>query len=230
MQGTAIAEPRDAGDRRRQRALETRARRRRRALAPLPAALTLGISVTSLAAWQQTVNVAGADNLGNPIGSTLLSIELSTDGGTTWTALSSGQNGQLNFGTNARLLAPGDSVYASVLLRAGVGSRGANVVLNGGSVGSDVLLGALTYGARTGVPSASCSAAGYSGAGTTPVGLGSALSSGSGSTAFAVPAATGSAPGTAVGICFALGLPLGVLNSVGGQSTSPVWHFVATSV
>ncbi|WP_375387472.1 hypothetical protein [uncultured Amnibacterium sp.] len=206
-------------------------RRRRRLLAVGTAglALCIGVSVTSLAAWQQNVEIAGGSN-GGQLGSSLLKIELSLDGGTTWTAATVSSNGSLNFGSNASLLTPGDTVYASVLLRAAVGSRGADVKLSGGTVGSDVLLGALTYAARTGVVSADCKASTFASVGQTLVSPGSILSAGSGSTAFSVPAATSSAPGTAVGVCLAVSLPSGVASTVGGLTTSPVWRFDATSV
>lgn len=207
-----------------------RLRRRRRllALASAGLALCVGVSVTSLAAWQQNIEVAGGNGNGGLIGSSLLKLELSLDGGNSWNTASVGTNGNLNFGTGASILTPGDTVYASVLLRAAIGSRGATVKLQGGTV-SDTLIGALTYAARTGVLSPSCNAVSFSSVGSTLVGLGTALTAGSGSTDFTVPAATSSAPGSAVGICLAVALPSGVSSTLGGLTTSPLWRFDATS-
>jgi hypothetical protein len=203
--------------------VQRRRRRRLLAIATAGLALCIGVSVTSLAAWQQNLNVGSGTN---GIGSSLLKIELSTDGGTTWTTASVGSSGTVSFSGSPTLLTPGDTVYASVLLRAGIGSRGANVTLSGGTV-SDALINVLTYAAKTGL--ASCDSSSFTGGGVSLVGLGSALTSGSGSTSFAVPAATSTAAGTPVGVCLAVNLPSGVASTVGGLTTSPVWQFNATS-
>jgi hypothetical protein len=208
--------------------VQRRRRRRLLALATAGLALCIGVSVTSLAAWQQTINVAGGSGNGG-FGSSLLKIELSLDGGTTWTSATVNANGSLNFGSNASLLTPGDTVYASVLLRAAAGSRAADVTLQGGSVGSDALLGALTYAARLNVLSADCKAVTFSSVGSTLVNLGSSLSSGAPSS-FQVPApAAAGQPGDPVGICLAVSLPNGVASTLGGLTASPVWRFDATS-
>jgi len=203
-------------------------RRRRRLLAVASAglALCIGVSVTSLAAWQQSLTVA-ADG-GNRIGSSLLKIELSLDGGGSWTSATVNGSGGLSFGSNASLLTPGDTVYASVLLRAATGSRGATVTLDGGSV-TDALIGVLRYGARIGIASSSCNATGFPSVGNVLVATGSLLTAGSASSGFQVPAATATAPGASVGICLAVELPSTVQSTLGGLSTSPVWQFVATS-
>ena len=205
-------------------------RRRRRLLAVATAglALCIGVSVTSLAAWQQSITVAGSDGNGG-FGSSLLKIELSLDGGTTWTAATVNANGRLNFGSNASLLTPGDTVYASVLLRAAAGSRGADVTLQGGTVGSDALLGALTYGARLGVVRADCNASSFPSAGQVLVNAGSVLSAAA-PASFSVPTPTTTGqPGAAVGVCLAVSLPSGAYSALGGLTTSPLWRFDATS-
>ena len=201
-------------------------RRRLLAVATAGLALCIGVSVTSLAAWQQNIQITPGTN---SIGSSLLKIELSLDGGTTWNTATVSSNGSLSFSGSPTLLTPGDTVYASVLLRAAAGSRGANVTLSGGAL-SDTLINALTYAARSGVPFASCNATSFASAGTTLVNAGSVLTAGSGSTAFGVPAApSSSTAGTPVGVCLGISLPSGVANTVGGLSTSPVWQFNATS-
>ena len=206
--------------------VQRRRRRRVLALATAGLALCIGVSVTSLAAWQQNINVSSGTN---SIGSTLLKIELSLDGGGTWTTATVNSNGNLSFGSNASLLTPGDTVYASVLLRAAAGSRGANVSLSGGTV-SDTLINVLTYAARSGIASANCTSSLFSTSGVSLVGPGSALTAGSGGTTFAVPAApSSSTAGTPVGVCLAVSLPSGVASTVGGLTTSPVWQFNATS-
>lgn len=206
--------------------VQRRRRRRLLAIGTAGLALAIGISVTSLAAWQQQINVGTANN---GIGSSLLSIQLSLDGGTTWTDATVSSNGSIGFDTDASLLTPGDTVYASVLLRAAVGSRGADVTLGGASIAADVLLGALTYTASAGVTSAQCTTLSHPSVGQVLVATGSALSTGSGGTGFVVPAATANAAGTAVGVCLAVSLPTGVLSSIGGKNATPSWLFSATS-
>jgi hypothetical protein len=207
--------------------VQRRRRRRVLALATAGLALCIGVSVTSLAAWQQSIDVTA--NGGNKVGSSLLKIELSLDGGGSWTTASVNGNGSLSFGSNASLLTPGDTVYASVLLRAAAGSRGASVTLDGGSV-TDSLIGVLRYAAKIGVLSSDCTSTGFPNVGSVLVATGSLLTSGSSSSGFAVPAAPSSTvAGTPVGVCLAVSLPSGVASTVGGLNTSPVWQFVATS-
>ena len=205
---------------------QRRRRRRLLALASAGLALCIGVSVTSLAAWQQSINVV--PDSGNRIGSSLLRIELSLDGGTTWTTASVNGNGGLSFGSNASLLTPGDTVYASVLLRAAANSRGADVTLDGGSV-TDTLIGVLRYGARIGVLQSQCNRTDFPSVGGVLVATDSLLTSGSSSAAFSLPAGSGGAPGAQVGVCLAVSLPNGVQSTVGGLTASPVWQFVATS-
>jgi hypothetical protein len=213
--------------------VQLRRRRRLLALATAGLALCIGVSVTSLAAWQQNIQVTPGTG-SNGIGSSLLKIEISLDGGTHWNAATVDTNGRLAFSTNSALLTPGDTIYASVLLRAARGSRGADVKLSGGAV-SDTLITALRYAARTGVLSAQCNKTtlptltDFMNAGNPLVGLDSVLSSGSGGTTFAVPAAPADTEGTAVGVCLAVTLPSGVPATLGGLTTSPVWQFDATS-
>jgi hypothetical protein len=206
--------------------VQRRRRRRVLALATAGLALCIGISVTSLAAWQQNIEVSGGSN---SIGSSLLSIDLSLDGGAHWSTATVNSNGSLGFSGTPTLLTPGDTVYASVLLRASAGSRGATVKLSGGAV-SDTLINALSYTAKSGVPLLSCNSTGFAGVGTTLVGLGTALTSGSGTTGFALdPAPSSTVAGTPVGVCLGITLPSGAANTLGGLSTSPVWQFNATS-
>ena len=164
--------------------VQRRRRRRVLALATAGLALCIGVSVTSLAAWQQNISVSGG---ANSIGSSLLKIELSLDGGTTWTTATVNSNGNLGFSGSPTLLTPGDTVYASVLLRAAAGSRAATVTLSGGAV-TGTLVNALTDTARSGVPLLSCNSTSFAGVGTTLVGLGTALTSGSGTTGFSLDA------------------------------------------
>lgn len=204
--------------------VQRRRRRRVLALATAGLALCIGVSVTSLAAWQQNINVtSGADS----IGSSLLKLEISLNG-TDWYTATVNSNGNLSFTGNAALLTPGDTVYAGVLVRAAAGSRGANVTLSGGAV-SDTLINVLTYAAKSNVAWGNCNGTSWPSVGSTLVGLGSALTSGSGGTTFSVPAATSGLPGSAVGVCLAITLPVSVPNAVGGLSTSPVWQLNATS-
>ena len=205
--------------------VQRRRRRRVLALATAGLALCIGVSVTSLAAWQQDIDVTSG---ANGIGSSLLKIELSIDGGVNWTTASVSTSGTLSFSGTPTLLTPGDTVYASVLLRAAVGSRGANVALSGGAV-TGTLISALTYAAKSNVPFLSCNANSFPNVGTALVNLNSALTSGSNGTTFSLPAATSSAPGTEVGVCLGISLPSGVATTLGGLSTSPVWAFNATS-
>ncbi len=116
-----------------------------------------------------------------------------------------------------------------MLLRASAGSRGATVKLSGGTV-SDTLINALSYTAKSGVPLLSCNSTSFTGVGTTLVGLGTALTSGSGTTGFILdPAPSSTVPGDPVGVCLGITLLSGVANTLGGLSTSPVWQFNATS-
>lgn len=206
-------------------------RRRRRLLAVATAglALCIGVSVTSLAAWQQNLDLQGGSG-GQDLKSSLLQIQLSLDGGSTWSDLGVQSNGSIDFGTNAALLTPGDTVYASVLLRAAAGSRAANVSLTGGSVVSNTLLSVLRYTARVGsaVAPANCQGPDISALGSALTSPGSLLSDG-GSQPFEVPAATANAPGAQVGLCFGVTLPVGVGTLFGNKTASPVWHLVATS-
>lgn len=205
--------------------VQRRRRRRVLALATAGLALCIGVSVTSLAAWQQQVTIAtGADG----IGSSLLKLEISLDG-TNWSTATVNSNGNLSFTGNAALLTPGDTVYAGLLIRAAKGSRGADVTLKGGAV-ADALVNVLTYGAKSGVAWGNCTGTAWPSVGDTIVGLGSALTPGTGGTAFRVPAGTSNAAGTPVGVCLAITLPLGVPNVVGGLTTTPAWQFDATSV
>lgn len=206
----------------------SRLRRRRRLLAVATAglALCIGVSVTSLAAWQQNIHVA-ADG-GDKISSSLLKIELSLDGGTTWTTADITNSNTISFGSNAALLTPGDTVYASVLLRVAANSRPATVTLDGGSV-TNTLIGVLRYGARLGVLKSDCNDTSFPTAGSVLVATGSLLTSGGGSPAFTLPAGAPGVAGTAKGVCLAVTLPSGVLSTVGGLDASPVWQFVATS-
>lgn len=206
-------------------------RRRLLGLASLGLALSVGVGVTSLAAWQQHQVLQGTNDQGNQFTSTFLALQLSLDGGQTWNDLAVSGTGStsVSFGTGAAALTPGDTVYASVLLRAKPGSRGADLALTGGSVGSNLLLGALTYAARFGVASADCTPVSFSSVGTALVNAGSALTTPA-TRGFRVPAApVGGGAGTEVGVCLAVALPNGVLPNVGNTSAQPTWQFDATS-
>jgi hypothetical protein len=206
--------------------VQRRRRRRVLALATAGLALCIGVSVTSLAAWQQSINVTpGA----NAIGSSLLRIELSLDGGTSWNTVNVGSDNTIAFAGNPTLLTPGDTTYASVLLRAAAGSRGANVTLAGGSV-SDVLVNVLRYSAKIGVARSDCSDANYPSAGSVLVATNTLLTSGASSAPFVLnPGPDATTPGLGVGVCLAVTLPLGVSPTLGGKAASPAWQFVATS-
>lgn len=206
--------------------VQRRRRRRVLALATAGLALCIGVSVTSLAAWQQNINVTSG---ANSIGASLLKIELSLDGGTTWTAVNVSGNNTISFAGNPSLLTPGDSTYASVLLRVAAGSRGANVTLNGGSV-SDTLINVLRYSAKIGVTQANCTDSSYPNVGSVLVATNSLLTAGSSSSPFVLtPGSNATTPGDPIGVCLALALPSGVASTIGGLTTSPVWQFNATS-
>jgi hypothetical protein len=206
--------------------VQRRRRRRVLALATAGLALCIGVSVTSLAAWQQQINVTpGA----NAIGSSLLKIELSLDGGTTWNAVNVGSDNSIAFAGNPTLLTPGDTTYASVLLRVAAGSRGARVTLAGGSL-SDVLVNVLRYSAKTGIAKADCNDTSYPSVGSVLVATNTLLTSGASSSPFVLdPGTTSTDAGPSVGICLAVSLPSGVSTALGGKFASPAWQFVATS-
>ncbi|RIX28279.1 hypothetical protein [Amnibacterium setariae] len=207
---------------------QRRRRRRLLALASAGLALCIGVSVTSLAAWQQSVNIAGDRGAG--VGSSLLDIELSLDGGGHWTSVTATSTGSLRFDTDASLLTPGDTVYASVLLRAAVNSRGAKVKLNGGSLTSATLLTVLRYAAKLNIGSADCKRTTFPSVGDVLVGADSLLST-SASAAFDVPAPTVVGdPGQPVGLCLAVSLPDTVSTVYGGLKATPVWRLDATSI
>lgn len=222
------------------RAVRSRSRRPKgRLRAVLAAAGVLGIgAAVTLAAWTDTEWIfGGTNNDGTPIGTTVFEVEQNVydtagfanretapaDGGTA---------GRLNFTVQAASLSPGAVVYAPMQLRAAAGSVAGTAVLNAGAAatGSDAgLFGALVYQAKTGIPQASCNAAGISG-GTALVPASSPLTT-AGSASFAIPAGTAGAAGTPVDVCFQITMPASATNTaLQGKTVTPVWSFTATSV
>jgi hypothetical protein len=212
--------------------------RRRRFLALAAGGLMLmtGATATTLAAWQDHEYVWGGigDTGTTGLTSTMFNVQQNTsttdDSNFLDHEVSAADLGQLNFSVNAGALTPGDTVFAFMQLRTVAGSRGGTLTLAPAtSTPSNALAAALTYGTQSGTTRASCTAAGFATNGTPLVPLGSPLAAGSGTTAFTLPAATASAPGAAVGLCFAVSLPAGTSRAVSGMTTLPVWHFDATS-
>lgn len=217
--------------------------RQRRALAFAAVGLTLtvGAGVTTLAAWTDheyvwgglgdTNAVPGGTNGG--VATSQFNVQQSVDGGTTWTDQMATPGGQITFSATAAALSPGTTTYGYVQLRTVTKSVAGTLSLSPASFpypSTDAgLASTLTYGAKTGVSAANCSAGGYAGGGTALVADGSALTSGSGSTTFRLGAGTSSAPGTSVGICFAMTLPSSATTAVAGKTATPVWHFDAIS-
>ena len=209
--------------------------RRGLALAAGGLVLAIGATVTTLAAWQDHEYVWSGTGDTNSTGLTSSTFDVqqntsAVDDANFVDHESATDLGQLNFSVNAGALTPGDTVYAFMQLRTVTGSRGGTLTLSPATAApANALATALTYGSRSGATRADCTAAGYAGNGTVLVPVGSALTTGSGSTAFTLGAATGAAPGASVGLCFAVTLPAGTSRSVGGLTTQPVWHFDATS-
>jgi predicted ribosomally synthesized peptide with SipW-like signal peptide len=221
-----------------------RRRRPGRVRALLAGGLVLGVgSAATLASWTDTEWVFGNGGAGGTGGVAAAVFEVQQNvwdgaGGTAQFADRETQAaaGGLTFSPlKARSLSPGDVVHAPMQLRTTTGSVAGTVTLRGAvaAAGSDAgLFGALRYSVRTGVPREACDAAAFAGAGLgTPLtAAGAALTTGSATGALALPAATASAPGTPVDLCFAITLPSGVPDALQGTAASPVWAFDSQSV
>jgi predicted ribosomally synthesized peptide with SipW-like signal peptide len=209
-------------------------RGRLRAILAAMGVLGIGAAVT-LAAWTDTEWIFGGTDNGPGVGTSSFNIQQNVNDVAGWRdGQTEGTAGKLNFPVNATALSPGTVVYAGVSLRAAAGSIAGTAVLNGATAASGsstTLFTTLTYQAKTGVTQANCTAAGFAGNGSALVPAGTALSTGSGATTFALPAGASSAvPGAQVDVCFAITMPASATSqSLQGLAATPVWNFVATS-
>jgi predicted ribosomally synthesized peptide with SipW-like signal peptide len=199
-----------------------------RARAFLAGGLVLGVgAAVTLAAWTDNVNAHGdfATGAWNVQGNVSSPFANGTSDAN-WQEYSTGTGGALAFVVNPTNLTPGDTVYAPIALRVDPtkNSNPASVTLNGATTsGSTVLMSALTYAAKSGVSAATCNAANFAANGTSLVPAATALTTGSGSTAFTL-----AADSTPVSVCFAVTLPSSAttVQSLSGQA---VWTFAASS-
>lgn len=204
---------------RRARRLARTERRRDRARAVAAALVVFGLGVgTTLASWTDTAVVAAS------VGTDEFNVQASVDNGATWSEMATAPGGALMLSAGALGLTPGDNVYSRVLLRVdpAASDYDATVSLAGATTsgGTHSLATELRYGAKIGVSAAACSAGGYAAAGTTLVGVGAVLSTGSGPTTFELED-----DGTAVAVCFAIGLPLAAAATAQDDALSASWTF-----
>ncbi|SNS68300.1 hypothetical protein [Rhodococcoides kyotonense] len=205
--------------------------RQRRVLAA--AGIVLGIGAVLVAAsW--TDKVLGSTDFAS---GTRFGIESSVDGGTTWASHPVGGPNPLSFSASATGLVPGSVVYAPVRLRTEVGSGAASVTLGAAGfsgTGNGTLSTALHYRVVRGAAVCDASVFGsgavfVAGSSTASIPVGSP-----GSSAFPLAAgATPTAPGSAVLLCFEVGLPATTANWTNAalQNKTLVlnWPFVGTS-
>lgn len=220
-------------------AVRSRSRRpkgRLRAVLAGAGVLGIGAAVT-LAAWTDTEWIfGGTDSDGTAIGTTVFEVEQNVYDGADFQNRESWPEdataGRLNFTVAAAALSPGAVVYAPMQLRAAPGSVGGTVVLNAAQQGPATdagLFGALVYQARTGVPQASCNAAGIGG-GTALAPASSTLATGGSATFEVTGAPSATAAGTPVDVCFQITMPASATSTaLQGKTVTPVWSFTATS-
>lgn len=217
-------------------------------------ALVLGVGATyTLASWTDSEWVWGGATGGAPgIGTQMLEVEQSTDGGGNWNDEENNPGGALNFTAAALELTPGDTVYAPVSLRTKINSIGGDVTLQkavkaGGitTVDADdrlwnaVELSVYTSSAGT---APACEAGGFvvgdwtSVAGLSAVSLDTPATPTTG--AQTLGAATAAAAGAPQHYCFVLHLPedaqeqaeaeVPAINLM-GRTIAPAWEFQAES-
>lgn len=201
-------------------------RRRRRASAVAASGLLLGVAAVGLtttnvvATWRDPIFGEGASFRAANIG-----FEVSGDG-STWTSGTSATNAVTMTATPATAMLPGSTVYTAVSLRTKMSSPAVKVTTPPIDAQSG-LPKRLTYAV---VRSPGCAAGAFTGSATylvggetTDVSLGTAL------TSFSLPAATATAPGPAVSLCFRLRLPDTIVvwtDSTVPGSGPPVFNFV----
>ena len=204
----------------------------RRLLAVLAGGTVLvGGGVTTLAAWQDQAYDAA------PLSLSSFNVQQTLDGTTFSENDTAGTALQLALSVNGTLggaLTPGNATTGWVGLRAAAGSLGGTVTMSAPAVGTDVagLAPHLTYQAVAGVDAATCKAGGVlptSGTGVTALVADGSSMSAAGATSFAVPAGTGGAVGTTVGVCIRLKLDASLPRTFSATGLSPVWTFSATS-
>lgn len=217
--------------------VDHRDRRRRsgsRLRAGLAAAGVLGVgAAVTLAAWTDTEWIFGGADGDTPIGTSVFEVEQNVyDGQSFQNRETAGSAGRLDFTVAAASLSPGAIIYAPMQLRAAPGSVGGTAVLNGAVAGagtSSELFDVLTYHVRSGVPQASCNAAGI-GDGTEIIPVDSALTTTSTETITILAAPDDTTGGTPVDLCFQITMPdTSTAATLQGQTVTPVWNVVTTS-
>lgn len=197
--------------------------------AALAGALVLGVGATAtLAAW--TDNEFGTATFSASVFDTESSVN-----GTTFADNATSPGATMTVAAGG--LSPDTRRYAFIDVRSKANSISGTLSLSGASVTNNptttpTLGSALQYRAVVIAPGATCNAAAFT-TGTPTFLVGGATSTvaltTAGSTTVPLPAASASAPSTAVRFCFDVYLPAGADNALQGKGATATWQITGTS-